>query len=52
MYLLIPHCASIFQTNHHSRSFFITTVISPCMPMYSLTCVQKGYMVIDPVDRH
>ena len=32
------------------KNFPITITISPCMPMYSLTCVQKGYMVINPVD--
>ena len=38
----------ILCINQHSRIFPI--IISPCMPLYSLTCVQKSYMVIDLVD--
>ena len=29
---------------------FSAIITSVCSPMYSLTCVQKGYMVIDLVD--
>ena len=45
-----PQCyvKLIFCTDQHSRSFPI--VISLCMPLHSITCVQKGYLVIDLVD--
>ena len=32
------------------KNFPIIIIINLCMPMYYLTCVQKGYMVIDLVD--
>ena len=44
----LQYTKMILCINQHSIIFPI--VISLCTPLYSLTCVQKGYMVIDLVD--
>ena len=39
-----------FKNKYFGIQVFSVMTINLCMPMLSLTCVQKGYMVINLVD--
>ena len=49
-YISIIFISHQYISNKSSFKNFLITSISLCMPMYSLTYVQKGYVVIDLVD--
>ena len=49
-YISIIFILHQYISNKSSFKNFLITIISLCMQMYSLTYVQKGYMVIGLVD--